>query len=211
MVIKIIKRDKKGKSIEYKTHKKILTPQDIREADKFDLFLNKEIKKIEKILIKERVVSKKGVKKDPLKAWYIIGKHINEFLKSNYIASEDEHLFWNYLYGRSSRINKTLPLTVISKSRNDFRTAFLLAKYPFKIIKNVGSWALWREILGYEIFLNDKRILQFIINELIKFPRTRDKARPFLKSIYNHFKKIDTSVLNDKELLKILKKNREKT
>ena len=206
MVIKIIKRDKKGRRIEYKTHKKILTPRDIREADKFDLFLNKEIKKIEKILIKEKVVSEKGVKKDPLRAWYIIGKHINEFLKSNYIASEDEHLFWNYLYGRSSLINKTLPLTVISKNRNDFRTASLLAKYPFETIKNVGPWALWRAILGYEIFLNDKRILQFIINELIKFPRTRDKARPFLKSIYNRFKRIDTSVLNDKELLKILKK-----
>lgn len=206
MVIKIIKRDKKRKRIEYKTHKKILTPQDIREADKFDLFLNKKVKKIEEILIKEKVVSEKGVKKDPVRAWYIIGKHINEFLKSNFIASEDEHLFWNYLYGRSSLINKTLPISAISKNRNDFRTASLLAKYPFDIIKKVGPWAMWREILGYEIFLNDKRILQFIINELIKFPRTRDKARPFLKSIYNRFKKIDTSVLSEKELLKILKR-----
>ncbi len=209
MVIKIRKRNKKGEQVEYKSNKKILTPQDIKEADKFDLFLNKEIKEIEKVLLKEKVISEKGVKKDPLKVWYIIGKHINEFLESKHVVREDEHLFWDYLYGRSSLINKTLPLTVISKTRNDFKIASLLAKYPLKLIRSVGSWALWREILGYNIFLNDKRVLNFVINELIKFPRTRDKARPFLKSICNRFKKIDSSVLNDKELSRILKKIRE--
>lgn len=206
MVIKIRKRNKKGERVEYKSNKKILTPQDIKEADRFDLFLNKEIKKIEKILIKEKVISEKGVKKDPLKVWYIIGKYINEFLKSKHIEREDEHLFWNYLYGRSSLINKTLPLTVISKSRNDFKTASLLAKYPFKIVKNVGSWALWREILGYKIFLDDERVLNFVINELIKFPRTRDEARPLLKLIANRFKRIDTTVLNKEEIIKIIKR-----
>jgi len=209
MVIKIRKRNKKGEQVEYKSNKKILTPQDIKEADKFDLFLNKEIKEIEKVLLKEKVISEKGVKKDPLKVWYIIGKHINEFLESKHVVREDEHLFWDYLYGRSSLINKTLPLTVISKTRNDFKIAFLLAKYPLKLIRSVGHWALWREILGYNIFLNDKRVLNFVINELIKFPRTRDKARPFLKSICNRFKKIDSSVLNDKELSRILKKIKE--
>ena len=209
MVIKIRKRNKKGEQVEYKSNKKILTPQDIKEADKFDLFLNKEIKEIEKVLLKEKVISEKGVKKDPLKVWYIIGKHINEFLESKHVVREDEHLFWDYLYGRSSLINKTLPLTVISKTRNDFKIAFLLAKYSLKLIRSVGPWALWREILGYNIFLNDKRVLNFVINELIKFPRTRDKARPFLKSICNRFKKIDSSVLNDKELSRILKKIRE--
>jgi len=48
MVIKIRKRNKKGEQVEYKSNKKILTPQDIKEADKFDLFLNKENKEIEK-------------------------------------------------------------------------------------------------------------------------------------------------------------------
>lgn len=209
MVIKITKKYKKGKKhTEYKTDKKIITPQDIKEADRFDLFLSKEIRKIEEELKKEKAVSKEGIKTDPIMAWYIVGKHINEFIKNNNIEVEDRNRFWDYLYGRSSLINKTFPVNVISKSRNDFRSASLLAKYSPEIIKGVGPWSLWREILGYKSFLNDERILKFIINELTKSPRTREVARPFLKAISNRFKKIDTSVLNDQELLNMLNKTK---
>lgn len=206
MVIKIIKKSKKGKHIEYKSPKRILTPKDIKEADKFDLFLSREIKKIEQTLLSEGIISRGGIKKDPLRVWYIIGKSINNFLKDNQVVQEDENLFWNYLYGRSSLINKTIPFTAVHQNRNDFKTASLLAKYPFKILKEVGPWALWREILVCRIFLDDKRILNFIISELTKFPRTRDKARPFLKTTFLRLKRVDTSVLDDKELLEILKK-----
>jgi len=202
MVIKIRKKNKSGKgtSLKYKGLKKILMPQDIKDADKFDISLGKTIKEIEGLLLRNKVISKKNKKKDPLLVWYTVGKNINKFLEKHSIISGEERIFWDFLYGRSSIIHKGIPVYKISKNRNDFRTASLLAKYPYRIVKKVGPWALWREILGYEVFLKDKRILDFIIEELIKFPRTRDNARPFLKAVANKFKKIDTSVLNDREL-----------
>jgi len=202
MTIKVRKKKKNGKGtrFQYKSLKKILTPQDIKEADKFDLALNKTIKEIEGLLLKHRVVSKKKKKKDPLLVWYTVGKNINKFLKKHPIISGEESIFWDFLYGRSSIIHKGIPINKISRNRNDFRTASLLAKYPYGIVKKVGPWALWREILGYGVFLKDKRILDFIIGELIKFPSTRDNARPFLKAVAGRFKKIDSSVLNDSEL-----------
>jgi len=207
MVIKIRKKNKAGSGthFQYKSLKKILTPQDIKEADRFDLHLNKTIKNIEKSLLEHKIISKESKKKDPLLVWYTIGKNINEFLEKYPVAKGDEDIFWNFLYGRSLLIHKGIPVHKISKNRNDFRTASLLAKYLFKNIRKVGPWALWREILGYEVFLKDKRILNFVIKQLIKFPGTRDEARPFLKAIANRFKKIDSSILTDTELSRKLR------
>lgn len=200
MAIKIRKKNKGGRiRFQYKSLKRILTPQDVKEADEFDLYLNKTIKKIEKLLLERKIISK-DKKKDPLLAWYTIGKNINEFLKRCPVAKEEENIFWKFLYGRSILLHKSIPTHRISKNRNDFRTASLLAKHPYETIKKVGPWALWREILGYEIFLKDKRILDFTIKYLIKHRGTRDEARPLLKAVANRFKKIDTSVLTDNEL-----------
>jgi len=202
MVIKIRKKNKtgKGRYFQYKSLKKILTPQDIKKADEFDLFLDETLKKIEGLLLKHKAISKQSKKKDPLFVWYTVGKYINKFLKKHPIISGEENIFWDFLYGRSFIIHKGTPIHKISKNRNDFRTASLLARYQYKIIKKVGPWALWREILGYEVFLKDKRIMDFIIKQLIKFPRTRDSARPFLKAVASRFKKIDSGVLNNSEL-----------
>lgn len=204
MVIKIPKKDKKRGRFQYKSFKKILTPQDIKKADEFDLHLRKTIKEIEKTLLRDKVISIKNGKKDTLRVWYIIGKHINNFLKKYPIPVEEEDLFWNYLYGRSSLIHKGVPHHRISRARNDFRTASLLARYPFQMVRRVGSWALWREIIGYRVFIKDERVLRFILDELTKTPRTRDEARPFLKLLASRLKRIDTSILNDRELVKLL-------
>lgn len=200
MTIKIIKRGQKSNETRYRSSKVILTPQDIKEADKFDDKLNRSIDEIEKILLKKDVLSKKSHKKDPLQAWYIIGTHINKFLKNNKLATEDENLFWENLYGRSKLINKKVPSSKVSLTRNDFKTASLLARYPFGYINKVGLWALWREIIIYRVF-QDKRILAWVIQKLIQSPRTRDQARPLLKAVANRFKRIDTTFLNKEELL----------
>lgn len=205
MVIKITKKDRLRKSVEYKSSKLILTPKDIEEADKFDVELSKVVNHIENILLDSNILDSKLKKKDPLKVWYIIGEHLNKFLEKHRLAKEDEPLFWNYLYGKSSILHKGIPSSKISRTRNDFRTASILARYPFDMLEKVGPWAMWREILTYRVFLSDRRILEWLIRKLIKKPRTRDNARPFLKSIAARLKKIDTSVLNNDELLEKLK------
>lgn len=199
----VIKINKKGKKL-YKSSKIITTSSEVKGADRFDSILSKRIKKIEKILIKEKLVSKDKIKKDPLRAWYIIGKNINSFLKSNKLNKEDEILFWEYLYGRSNLINKGLPSSKVSTTRNDFITSSILASFPFKTIENVGPWSLWREVIGYRLILKDKRVLNWVIEQLETKPRTRNEARPFLKAVSMRLKRIDTSILNDKEISELL-------
>jgi len=204
MVLKIKKNGKRGEHFEYKSSKILLTSKDIKSADRFDEKLNKTIKKIESILLKRKIVSSRSKKKDPLQVWYIVGNQVNKFLKKHKVSKEDENLFWNYLYGRSPLIQKRIPSSNISQTRNDFKTASLLAQYPYKVVKKVGPWALWREILSYKSILGDERVFEWIIRKLIETPRTRDAARPFLKAVNNRFKRIDTTVLNDDELLEKL-------
>ena len=201
MVIKIRKKNKSKEIIRYKSTKKILTPRDIQEADRFDDALTEEIKQIEKIILKNRILNPENKKSDMLKIWYLIGSRINKFLKSNKVSPEEEKLFWDNLYGRSSIINKTIPVNKISKTRNDFWIASILARHPLNKLQKIGLWALWREIVTYKAF-RDERVLNWVLKKIEQSPpRTRDEARPFLKSVSTRLKRIDTTVLNNKELV----------
>ena len=204
MVIKIKKENDSRKFVEYKSTKTIITPKDVKDADRLDRALDQEIQTIEKILLKRGMLSGKNRKHHMLETWYLIGTRINDFLKKFKILAEEENIFWNHLYGRSILITKKIPQNNISKTRNDFRIASLLARHPIMKLKKVGPWALWREIITYRAF-KDERVLNWVIQKLIaSAPKTRNDARPFLKSASERLKRIDTSVLNDKELKKKL-------
>lgn len=205
MVIKITKNSDRGNKIEYKSAKFILTPQDIKEADTFDIELIQTIKNIENYLLRKGALSRDKKKLDPLLVWYIVGKKINEFINEHKIEKEEKQIFWNQFYNRRTLIHKRILSKKSVSTKNDFQIASLLAKFKFKVIKKVGPWAMWREILTYKLFLSDKRILNWVINELIKNPRTRDNARPFLKTVANRFKRMETTMLTDNELFKKIK------
>ena len=200
MVIKVRKKNKSKEIVQYKSAKKIITPQDIKEADRFDNALNQEIREIEKVLLKKKMFTPEARKSNMLGAWYLIGTRINKFLKKNKVSPAEENLFWDYLYGRSSLISKTAPTSKISKTRNDFRIASLLAHHPLTKLKKIELWALWREIITYKAF-KDERVLNWVIKKLEQSPpKTRNAGRPFLKAVSARLKKIDTTVLSDKEL-----------
>lgn len=201
MVIKIKKEGISGDEFRYKGSKKIITTLDIKEADKFDAKLKKVIRDIEKILLREKVISRSNSKKeDPLRVWYLVGSHINKFLEKNNVLKAEENLFWTYLYGRSDLLNKKMPKNKVGIARNDFKTASLLAKYSFKVVESVGSWSVWRELLGYKAFSDDKRIVDLIIKKFSGSPKKRDEARAFLKALSDSLKNIDTTVLKDEEI-----------
>ncbi|HUC02215.1 MAG TPA: hypothetical protein VMA75_04980 [Candidatus Paceibacterota bacterium] len=198
MTIKIKKKNSKG--YRYKSSKHIVTSRDIKAADKFDARLEKEIRDIENLLVKRKMLTASARKHDMLAAWYLIGTHINEFLKTNVVSPEEEKLFWDHLYGRSSLVGENVPSAKISKTRNDFRIASLIASYRLPELKKVGNWALWREILTYKA-VKDTRVLDWIAKEIQQIkPKTRNEARPLLKAVAERLRKIDTGVLSEKEL-----------
>ena len=205
MVLKVTKKSKSGSVVRYKGTKKILTPRDIKEADRFDDALNKEMREIEKVLLKRELLNPDARRTDMLEAWYVIGARINKFLENYAVSPEEKKLFWDQLYGRSTVINKTIPTSKISTTRNDFAIASRLARQSLKKLQTIGLWALWREILTYKAF-GDERVLDWVVKKLERdVPETRNAARPFLKAVAARLKRIDTSVLSDDELRKKLK------
>jgi len=201
MTIKIRKRGGPKETVQYKSTKKILTPQDIKEADRFDNALNQEIQEIEKVLLKKKMLTPEARKSNMLGAWYLIGTRINKFLEKHRVSPEEEKLFWDHLYGCSALISKTAPTSKISKTRNDFRIASLLAHHPITTLEKIGLWALWREIITYKAF-KDERVLNWVLKKLEQSPpRTRNEGRPLLKAVSARLKRIDTAVLSDKELV----------
>ena len=210
MVIKITKKNKNETTVRYKGVKSILTPKDIKEADQFDSALGKAIKEIERILLKEKMISPYARKSNMLKAWYLIGGKINAFLTQHKVSPEEEGLFWDHLYGRSSLINKTIPTSKISKTRNDFRIASALARYPYKKLKRIKLWAILREIFTYKA-CRDERVLNWVLQKIEQLsPKTRNEARPFLKAVSLRLKRIDSAVLSDSEILEKLEEVLEK-
>lgn len=204
MPIKIIKRGQKRNEAHYKSSKIILTPQDIKEADRFDINLSEEIRKIEKVL-KGKVFTSKFRKGEKIWAWYLIGKNINNFLRKNKVSPEEEKIFWDNLYSKFSLVNNYESATTIRRTKNDFKIASQLAKYPYKKVKKIGVWDLWRDIIIHKSF-HDERALDWVIQRIEhSTQKRRDDIRPFIRSVAQRLKKIDTSVLSDKELSKKLR------
>lgn len=206
MVIKVIKKNKERNRPVYKSSKTILTSLDIKNAERFDSELKRILKKEEYDLLSSGNLLKKGQKKDPLVVWYKIGIAIKNFLKKSPVKTEDERIFWDNFYYYDI-IHKSNPKTKISLNRNDFKTSYILSNYSTYILRKVGTWALWREMLSYKSIKKDSRILDWLIKELSERPRTRDEARPLLKAIAKRFKNIDTSILDKAELLEKIKES----
>ena len=200
MAIKIRRKDKPGK-FNYKSSKQILTPEDIKFADHREQKLAGILLKSERFLLKGGFLSSSGLKKNPLKVWYVIGSTLNNYLKDNSINREEQKLFWKDLYERETLLHKNIHKVDIAESRNDYKIAtFLSERYAYNNLQNIGSWALVREIFSYKSIVKDQRIINLVVSSLIKENSNRDTARPFIKKVSGRFKFMETSVLTDKEL-----------
>lgn len=210
MTIKIRKKAKGGNRILYKSKKLVITANDAKVAEELDLKLKIFLDRTEKELIRQGLLSKNGKKNDVLAIWFEVGKVLNIFLRQNPISPEEKQYLWKDLYERDTLLHKSVHKKEINESRNDYKIAYILAgKYSLDQLKKAGPWALLREIFYSKSIVKDRRIIDWIFKELIKRPRTRNEARPFIQKIAKKFKLLDTSVLNDKELnrkLEIIKK-----
>lgn len=203
MVIKLTEKTKKGIKTKYKSSKFILTPKDIKKANDFDLKLKKTIENVEQFLEKKGVLAKKN-KKNSLFIWHTIGKKIEDFMKINKIDKNEEKYFWVQFYNYSNLINKRTEYKT-SLSRNDYKSAVLLSKFPLKTLEKVGPWSMWRDILIYKVLINDERLMKYVVDYLTKNKKTVHESRPFLKAINERFKKMETTLLSDSILSKKIK------
>ena len=202
MVIKIRKKGKPGE-FNYKSEKQILTPEDVSFAENQEQELKKALSKAEGFLLKNNFLSNEGIKKNPLKVWYVIGATLNDYFKKNKINKTEEKLFWRDLYERDTLLHKSLHETNIAESRNDYKmAAFLSSKYSYADLENIGSWALVREIFSHKCISRDARLINLVVNILAQNTTNRDLARPFIKKVSDRFRFLESTILTDSELEK---------
>lgn len=199
MVIKI-PEDTQDNTAKYRSSKLVLTSKDINDANKFDARLSSEIIRIED-QIKKLAFNEMGRKQNKLREWYIIGKKLNQFRKKYKISPDEEKYFWETLYKKFSIIRSNKIKTRNKSTRNDYKIASLLANYPYKKIKQIQVWDLWRHIVSYRGFRDDARVREWVITKIQKSGiQSRDMMRPLLLAVTRRLKNLDTSVLKDKEL-----------
>ena len=142
------------------------------------------------------LASTKQHSKDALGIWHKRGLIANKLIKKYNLDYEERRYFWVMLYD-------ALSVYTPKKShagKNDFWTATILSDYKLNDLRKVGSWALWREVLGSSSIKSDARVASWVTKKIIKDKISRDNSRPLLKYVRNRLKGIDTTVLSKAEL-----------
>jgi hypothetical protein len=202
----LLKKDKKN---QYISSTGVVTNEQKKTADKIHHDLYVGIKDLERKLLKSGMINKTGTKKNALRVWYEFGNLLNAIGKKYKIfGTNDELYFWPVIYNYVSRnIQKSSPPKNYKQLyRNHFKQCSILAGYKWAIVKRVGTWAEWRDLLDNKILLEDKRILNWLIKRIIKSKIGHKEFRPFLHSFRREMKSYDTTIFSDKELKKLLSK-----
>jgi len=141
---------------------------------------------------------------DILEFWYLRGMTANSIIRRFSFTADEKTYFWQTLYDITG--TKMPPAAIKSNTkRNDFLTASLIAQYKLSELRKVGTWSLWREVVGSVKVANDDRVSRWVIGHILRHSiATRDGARPLLKFVRNRLKNLDTSKLTKKELLQKL-------
>lgn len=180
MAIKI----KKGESYLYRGNEGVLSMPNKLRADHIYEDAVKELKD----------AGEKG--KDSLELWYKRGVVAKKLLEKYKIDHEERKFFWTMLYDAAGLKIPKKSYTV----KNDFLTASILVQHKLSDLRKVGSWSLWREIIGSTRIINDERVAEWVAKQVIENNVSRDNARPLLKHIRNRLKNLDTTVLSNEEL-----------
>jgi hypothetical protein len=201
-----IKLKKNGGFI-YASHTGLVSDSERKKADVVYKELQKSIPALEKKLLKNQLLTRKGKKKDALRVWFEFGTLLNQIAdKYNIIGTSDEEFFWQSIYDHVSPIVQKGPMPKRSKNwkQNHFRLCALMTrKRSWRSVEGVGNWSIWREIFDNKKILEDERLFNWTINEITKLRKRglgHKKIRPFLYEISKRFKNIDTNLLTNKEL-----------
>lgn len=180
------------------------TGQEERQrADEIDYRLSEDIAKLETDL-RERGMVMAGKKVDAAQVWYEFGAVLNSIGDDfDIFGTPDEATFWLAVHDYvSDDFQEEWTLTKIGDPhRNHFRICGRMARYPLETVKQVGTWALWRDIFRYNRKLvEDKRVLDWVIDVLKRHAGPGHKAmRPFLEEVRRRIQNKETDVLTQAE------------
>lgn len=181
----------------------IITNSEKEKAEKLNSELRKSFQTFEDEFINNGVLTKTGVKKDALLIWFKIGSMLNKKIDEyNIKGSSDEPYFWQSVYDvvPNTIQKKPPPKRSSDWRRNHFRLCAKMAERDWEEIKSVGNWSVWRDLFDNSKLLEDCRVLNFVIDKVKRINKGHKELRPFIHTLRRELKKVDTSVLSDKEL-----------
>jgi len=180
-----------------------ISVSDIKKAEKLDIFLTKEIKKMEQEISQEKLLELKG-HPGAVKFWYQLGKRLSALLKkTELVSARDKKYLWRALYDKAPRLfseeNRIEPSERIERF---ISLALFISELPWEDVKNI-SWTQWVDMIADQRAIReDKRIANWLVSQIKKHSPSNKQnwTRKLVKAIYNRLGKKDTSVLSDKEL-----------
>lgn len=204
----------------YKSARGVITTTDKELADRNDAKLKRKFRAIEAAMLKRDLLRLKKTR-NVLRLWWELGRRLS-FLRKIDVGDERDRIWlWRACYDHCGQLNpgKDGKLSVRAQGRlknSHFRYAELLGRLDWGTAEAIGLWDSWSGICDSECFQNDDRFVNWLddritkpksfVSRLLKARKHQDLFRDLAKRIRHRFKKMDTSVLSQKELFARLDK-----
>tara|TARA_Y100000310_G_scaffold344193_1_gene455649 strand:+ start:5304 stop:5951 length:648 start_codon:yes stop_codon:yes gene_type:complete len=171
------------------------------KADKFDAFLKKDIKQIEKEVI-QKGYKKKGGNGDT-RCWYWVGTQLKNILDHPSLHKMDIRWVMDSLEYHAPWASSEINLKPRSKGRRHFKYTLLLIELDDEE-KDILLWGEWVTLFDSNSFHSDDRSMIWLKSKLDKFKRfnnQRDAVRKLYPMLNKDFckKNRDLSYLSDDE------------
>lgn len=201
-----------GKSEKVKVFKtKRLLTGELREwAERFDEFLSKKMKEIEREIKTTGLLKLKGKKGKVIKLWYELGKRLGFVMDTVIVPAEDREFVWRALYDHAGSL---APGPITKRVERDPETShfpycYMLSKFPWEFVERAGDWTSWSEFFDRKETKNDQRIIEWLSRKAKEsnIKSRQNWLRPLTKAIHKQFEKKDTTVFTNEELFEILER-----
>jgi len=211
----VIVREKKlieGKEYSVKVYRagpgKLITDEEKKKAEKFDLFLSKKMKEIEQEMKDSGLIGLKGKKGKVNRLWYEVGKRLQFVMDCSMVAAEDREFVWRAIYDHAGEL---APGPISKRVKRDpetshFSYCYKLSKFPLEFVEITGDWTSWSEFFDRKETKNDSRIIEWLGRKAKErnVSGRQNWLRPLTKEIHRCFMNKDTKVFSTDEIYKRL-------
>ena len=189
---------------------KLVTDDEKKKAEQFDMFLSEKMKEIEKEMIDTKLLALKGKRGKVHILWYEVGKRLKFVMDTTIVAAEDREFVWRAIYDHAGKL---APGLLTERVRRDpetshFSYCYKLSIFPWEFVEMAGDWTSWSEFFDRKETKNDPRIIEWLGKKVKEnnVSGRQNWLRPLTKEIHKQFDKKDTTVFSIEELYQRLNK-----
>jgi len=201
----IIIREKKnieGKEYTVKVYRtapgKLVTEEEKRRAERFDVFLSQKMKQIERDMRRSGLVALKGKRGEVHRLWYEVGSRLQFVMDTSVVAAEDRDFVWRAIYDHVQELHRgPIPKRVKrNPETSHFSYCYKLSTFPWEFVDSAGDWTSWSEFFDRKETRNDPRIIEWLGKKAkeTSVSGRQNWLRPLTKAIHEEYDKYDTRI-----------------